>query len=47
MLLSSDKRRIAMARDARKKIVQDYAWDAIAEDQEAVWRRTYEERKKA
>ncbi len=47
MLLSLDKRRIAMARDARKKIVQDYAWDAIAEGQEAVWRRTHEERKNA
>lgn len=44
-LLSSEKRRIGMARDARKKIVRDYAWDTIALKQEAVWRRMYEERK--
>lgn len=45
-LLSSDKRRIAIAREARKKIVQEYAWDTIAKKQEAVWRKTYEEQRK-
>lgn len=46
-LLSSDIRRVAMAREARKKIVQEYAWDTIAKKQEAVWRETHEEQKKA
>lgn len=43
-LLSSDKRRTIMARDGRKKIEKDYAWNTIAKILDRVWYETAKKR---
>lgn len=44
ILLSSDKRRTVMVRDARKKIEKDYAWNTIANRLDQVWYETAKKR---